>query len=97
MRGKIIDKQDGTLEDDIRYGDGDKMKWFENTIREEEKDWHRCEEGVEEGKREALTEERRRVQERLISKLLKGNGHSSPRRCLKKSSKRASQGLVYYR
>ena len=31
----IIDKQDGNLENDIRYGDGDKMKWSENTIREE--------------------------------------------------------------
>jgi len=31
----IIDKQDGNLENDIRYGDGDKMKWSENTIHEE--------------------------------------------------------------
>ena len=30
----IIDTQDGHLENDIRYGDGDKMKWSENTIRE---------------------------------------------------------------
>jgi len=30
----IINKQDGNLENDIRYGDGDKMKWSENTIRE---------------------------------------------------------------
>ena len=65
MGRKIIDKQDGTLEDDIRYGDGDKMKWSENTIREEVKDWHRCVEEVEEGKREALREERRRVRKDL--------------------------------
>jgi len=31
----IIVKQDGTLRIDIRYGDGDKMKWSKNTIREE--------------------------------------------------------------
>ena len=67
MGRKIIDKQDGTLEDDIRYGDGDKMKWSENTIREEVTDRDRCEEGVEEGKRDALREERRRVHERPVS------------------------------
>jgi len=65
MGRKIIDKQDGTLEDDIRYGDGDKMKWSENTIREEVKDWHRYEDGVEEGKGGALREERRTVRKDL--------------------------------
>jgi len=56
MGRKIIDKQDGTLEEDIRYH-GDKMKWSENTIREEVTDRDRCEEGVEEEKRDALIEE----------------------------------------
>ena len=33
----LIDKQDGNLENDISlwYGDGDEIKWSENTIREE--------------------------------------------------------------
>ena len=31
----LIDKQDGHLENDIWYGDGDKIKWSENAIREE--------------------------------------------------------------
>jgi len=31
MERKIIDKQDGTLEDDMGYGDRDKTKWSENT------------------------------------------------------------------
>jgi len=66
----IIDKQDRTLEDDIRYGDGDKMKWSENTIREEVTNRDRCEEGVEGEKKETMREERRRVQERPISKFL---------------------------
>ena len=47
----IIDKQDGTLEDDINYGDGDRMAWSENTIREEVTDRDRCEEGVGEKRR----------------------------------------------
>jgi len=51
MGRKIIDTQDGTLEDDISYGDSrGKMKWSENTIREEVTDRDRC----EEGKRDAL-------------------------------------------
>jgi len=95
MGRKIIDKQDGTLEDDIRY-DCDKMKWSENTIREEVTDRDRCEEGVEEGKRDALIEERRRVQERPVSKLLRDNGHSAQRRCRKKSPKLVARGLVSY-
>ena len=58
----IIVKQDGTLEDDVIYGDGDKMTWSENTIREEVTDRDRCEEGVEGENKETIREERRRVQ-----------------------------------
>jgi len=75
------------------------MKWSENTIpREEVTDRDRCEEGVEEGKRDALREERGRVQERPVglSKLLRDNGHLEQRRCRKKSLKLVARGLVSY-
>ena len=70
----IIDIQDGTLENDIRYGDGDKMKWSENTTREEVRQTGTdAKKGAEGQKKETLREERRRVQERPkgLSKLLR--------------------------
>ena len=59
----IIDTQDGHLGNDIRYGDGDKMKWSENTIREEVRQTGT---GAKKGqKNETLREERRGYRKEL--------------------------------
>ena len=68
---KKIDEQGEPLK--TTSGDGDTIKWTENTMRMGVTD---VKKGSRKDKREVLREERRRVEKRPVSRLQMDNGHS---------------------